>query len=738
MVDRVPLTLFTQVTSISTHATWVDPLNPSDPWNGYPYQWAVTTSVQSQSHSDPSTPRPFTYNGFDVNIGDWLVFSSSAMALEIISITVQGDSELTMIVEDVSLHNLLNNPAQSGQGIGPTSAAGEFDCLIITLNSTGVPIFAPLADYSVPINLVADITNRFQFRNYIQDFIPATQPGHGFSVGDVIYIDRLGNYTLSSANLEESANSIGTVTSINQPSVGDFTYRPIGRYVTNLPELPGVPGQRLYVSGTELGGLVASQPSPYAVPIYIKISNTSGILTTGAGGGGSGNISILGNTISSVNQDGNIILNANGNGTIQASNLAVNTLAQGRVVIVGENGRLIDTGYLTYDSFLQALSVGNVRIASDYISTNTAGVPLILTTAGGANVQVLTDLDLSGNRGVNAQDPIEPQDLATKGYVDAVASGLSPKAAVYLATTNDLNAVFNPLIGYGALTGISYQQLEIDGEYPTVDSRILVKNQTNQEENGIYRVAQVGNITEPWILFRTNDFNGQGISGQVSSGDFVFVTDGSINADTGWVMTTPNPITVNTSPIIWTQFSAAGVIQAGFGLTKNGTVLDVNVAAIIDQETGLNASPGPLGFNIIEINVGPTTPLEFYNGALRVKSSIAGTGLSYNPLYGNINVLSNQATVTGLGNVTSGTWSADTIAIEHGGTGNIQIGLPSQALVVNDDGTGLEYQYRSKLTEGSEPPYLPSPADGDKWFNTDTGIMFTRITDANGGHWVEL
>ena len=75
MTARVPITLFTNITSIVPYANWSDPLNPTDPWNGYPYQWTVTISVQAQAHSDPYTPTPFTYNGLDVIPGQWLIFT---------------------------------------------------------------------------------------------------------------------------------------------------------------------------------------------------------------------------------------------------------------------------------------------------------------------------------------------------------------------------------------------------------------------------------------------------------------------------------------------------------------------------------------------------------------------------------------------------------------------------------------------------------------------------------------
>ena len=750
MADRVPITLFVNVGSVTAYASWSDPLNPSDPWTGYPYQWTVSFQVRPQPHSDPSTPRPFTYNGLDISVGDWLIFSSAALALQIVSVTSQTDSSLTVIAEDVSLYNILSDPSQTGQGIGPISPHDVFDCLVVKTSPAGIPIFSTISDYSIPINLISDITNRFQFRNYVQDYIAAVQPGHDFLIGDVIYIDQDGVYRKSISTDPGAEVSIGTVTSIDQPNIGDFTYRPIGRYVTNLPALPGNPGQVLYVSSTVPGGLTPVPPSPVAIPVYIKISNTSGILTSGGGGGGgaAGNISIIGNTILATNTNGNINLQPNGNGTVNSpsaniTNLVADTgrftsLTPGRVVVVGPDGSLVDTGYFTFDIPSTALSVGNVKISSDFITTTDSGIPLVLTTSGNANVKVAATLDLDGNRIVNVQDPLQDQDVATKSYVDAVATGLSTKEAVHVATGLPLNATYTPSVAYGSLTANVYERLIIDDIEPGINSRILVKNQIDERENGIYRVVQIGSPGEPWLLSRTTDFNGQGVAGEIRSGDFVFVEVGTAYGGTGWVMTSPNPVTVNVSDIRWTQFSAAGVIQAGFGITKTGTVLDVNVAAIIDKNTGLNATPGPTGNKIIEIHLSSTTPLEFDQGALQVKSSIAGSGLSYNPVAGNIRINSDQPTVSGLGNIISGTWSAGVISTQYGGTGLSVIGLPAQVLVVNNSGTALEYDYRSKLTEGNIPPYFPQPADGDKWFNTDTGIMFTRITDDTGSHWVEL
>lgn len=705
MLGRVPLTLFTNVSLITPYATWSDPSNMTDPWTGSAYQWEVVVNIQSQTHGDPSTPRPFSYNGLDVTIGDWLVFSNQGIALEIISITAQSDSQLTLIVEDVALHNIVTDPAQSGNGIGAESPNNVYDCLIINLNAEGIPVFANIADYGVPINLLSDIVNRFQFRNYIQDYIPAAQPDHAFAIGDIIYLSNDGTYHASVTTEEESRNSIGVVTSINQPNVGDFTYRPVGRYVKNLPVLPGLPGDRLYVSNSTPGGITSLKPTDAAIPIYIKISNTSAILST-ASGESSGNLVIQGNNLQATNTNGNVNLVPQGAGSVN---------------IVGPNG----------------LFVGNIEINPEYINTVTPGTPLILS-ANAANVTIVTPLDMAGNRITNLADPLQPQDAATKSYVDAVASGLNTKEAVNAATTEDLNATYTPNVAYGSLTANVYQALVLDMYTAQLNDRILVKNQIDPIENGVYRVVQTGGPGQPWLLSRTTDFNGQGIAGNVSAGDFVFVEYGMQYAGTGWVQITPNPVTVNSSPILWTQFSQAGITEAGFGLSKNGLALDVNVAAIIDTTTGLSAGPGPGGHKIIEITLDPLTPLEFYNGGLRVKSSIAGTGLNFDIPSGTLNINPSQPTITQLGNITIGEWQATPVSTQYGGTGLASVGQPAQALVVDDYGVGLTWAYRSKQSQGSTYPVFPSPADGDKWYNTDLGILFTFITDDTGSHWVEL
>ena len=697
---RVPLTLFSNVVSIVPYANWVDSLNPSDPWTGYPYQWQVTVNVQSQTHSDPDTPVPYTYNGLNVAIGNWLIFNSSSLAVEIISISSQTDQILTFIVEDIGLSNIVNDPTQSGIGIGAVSDPGVYDCILINLNSEGIPVFASISDYAVPINLMPDIVNRFQFHNYIQDFIQGDQLGNNFQIGDIIYLNQNGTYTASLSTLTRSTQSIGTITSVNQPDIGNFTYRPINRYVTNLPTLPGYPGDLLYVSSTTPGGLTTSVTAGNTIPVYIKITDTSAIFAGGSGA--------------------------------SATQVPISEIAYG-----GFGAQLASNASFTFDYVTTTLTVGNLQITGDYITTSSRGDNLILA-ANVANVQITTALDMTGNRIINVEDPINDQDVATKSYVDAVASGLNVKASVDVSTLGDLDATFTSSVNYGSLTSNSYGRLAIDGYYPVIADRVLVKNQLNLVQNGIYSVIQIGGVSAAWVLSRSLDFNGHGIAGNVESGDFTFVQSGTANSGTGWVVTTHDPITINVSPIVWTQFSAAGVILPGFGLTQSGQMFNVNAAAFVDNSTALKTIVGPGGFGIIELQLDPHSPLIFSNNTLSMSSTIAGIGLTYNSSVGVINVNNAQPEIVSLGTITSGTWNAAPIGYQYGGTGNITIGTPGQILGVNLNGNGIQYLNHSQLTEATIPPTFPIPADGDRWYNTASGVMFTYITDDTGNHWVQL
>lgn len=163
-------------------------------------------------------------------------------------------------------------------------------------------------------------------------------------------------------------------------------------------------------------------------------------------------------------------------------------------------------------------------------------------------------VSLNSQKITNLLDPTSDQDAATKAYVDAARSGLDVKQSVRAATTANIT-----------LSGTQ----TIDGVSVIAGDRVLVKDQSTASQNGIYVVA-----AGSWS--RATDADS---STEVTAGMFTFVTEGTTNADSGWVLTTNDTITLGTTSLAFAQFSGAGQITAGAGLTKNGNTIDVATAS---------------------------------------------------------------------------------------------------------------------------------------------------------------
>ena len=163
-------------------------------------------------------------------------------------------------------------------------------------------------------------------------------------------------------------------------------------------------------------------------------------------------------------------------------------------------------------------------------------------------------INVNNSRISNVTDPTQAQDAATKAYVDAVKQALDIKDSVRVATTANIT-LSSDLNSGDTIDGVTLA----DGD------RVLVKNQTTASENGIY-VAGFSPI-------RSADANA---SVDVTSGMFCFVEEGTVNADNGYVLTTNDPITLDTTALTFVQFSGAGQLVAGEGLTKSGNTLSVN------------------------------------------------------------------------------------------------------------------------------------------------------------------
>ena len=162
--------------------------------------------------------------------------------------------------------------------------------------------------------------------------------------------------------------------------------------------------------------------------------------------------------------------------------------------------------------------------------------------------------NISTTTGQISTSPVNAADIANKLYVDTVAQGLGPKEACNVATTANIT-----------LSGLQ----TIDGYTTVVGDRVLVKNQTNTANNGIY-------IASATSWSRSPDANTW--AELVSA--FTFVETGSTEADTGWVCTVDAGGTLGTTPVTWAQFSGAGTYQAGTGLTLTGNTFSITNTAV--------------------------------------------------------------------------------------------------------------------------------------------------------------
>ena len=184
---------------------------------------------------------------------------------------------------------------------------------------------------------------------------------------------------------------------------------------------------------------------------------------------------------------------------------------------------------------------------------------------------------MGGNQITNVADPTQAQNAATKAYVDAVKTGLNVKDSAKLATTAALAAstYANGSSGVGAtLTANANGALTIDSVAASTSDRVLVKDQADAAQNGIYTVTNTGGAGAAFVLTRATDAD---TGAELPGGTFIFVTQGTNNADNGFTFTHNGTPTMGTTDLTVAQFSGAGQIDAGAGLTKSGNTLAVQV-----------------------------------------------------------------------------------------------------------------------------------------------------------------
>jgi hypothetical protein len=223
------------------------------------------------------------------------------------------------------------------------------------------------------------------------------------------------------------------------------------------------------------------------------------------------------------------------------------------------------------------------------IATGTSPITVTSTTkVTNFNADYLDDYhaDSSANANTIAQrytngrlkvaDPSDTQDAVNLGYMTAAIAGATdPKAAV-LYTTAAALASYTYLSN--VLTAVANGALSVDGQTPAVNDRIGVVYETGSYEqyNGIYVVTVVGDGATQWVMTRSSDADQDS---EVTNGLQFWCTAGDTNNGSGWLLTTPDTIILNTTPLTFIQNNGTAQITAGNGIDKTGNVLSVLVNA---------------------------------------------------------------------------------------------------------------------------------------------------------------
>jgi hypothetical protein len=389
-----------------------------------------------------------------------------------------------------------------------------------------------------------------------------------------------------------------------------------------------------------------------------------------------------------------------------------------------------EVGIGTYTSSGTTLSRDTVLSSSDSGNkvTFSAGQKKVFVTYPS---EKSVNFDVSGNISVssaiitNVAEPIIGSDAATKLYVDTLAAqGISYHEPVKYEvpnTTGNLTATYNNgTAGVSAtLTNAgSLVPFIPDGITASISDRVLVYNQTNAYENGVYVVSTVGNGSTAWVLTRAADADTYGVKSptELGGGDAFFVTSGNTGAGETYICNNPSVIIFGSTAITFAQISSAQVYQAGNGISITNTTISLATpVSVANGGTGQSAAPS-------------NGQLLIGNGVSFVLSTLtAGSGISITNSAGSITL-----SATNSGAVTSVTASSP-LASSGGATPNISIANSTgTGSVVLDQGATISSATITAAVSASITTITGSSANITTVTGTTAGFSSAAITQLSG------
>lgn len=253
----------------------------------------------------------------------------------------------------------------------------------------------------------------------------------------------------------------------------------------------------------------------------------------------------------------------------------------------------VDSAAIADGSIVNADVNASAAIALSKLAAVTASKALVSDGSGFASAATTTSTEIGYVSGVTS---------AIQTQIDALTAGLDLLTSCVAASTTALTVTYlNGALGVGAtLTNAGAQAaISLDGQSPSVNQRVLIKNQASDFQNGIYKVTTVGDGTHNWVLTRVLDYDQ---AAEVTPGDLIPVTAGTVNAGTFWLQTATVAV-MGTDSISFSNFytpasflkvasnlsdlNNAGTARSSLGL---GTAAVLNVGTSASQIVQLDGS----------------------------------------------------------------------------------------------------------------------------------------------------
>jgi hypothetical protein len=541
----------------------------------------------------------------------------------------------------------------------------------------------------------------------------------------------------SATNVNISATAIGAITAING-TANEIDATGVSTVTLSLPNALTFTGKTVTggtFTGTTVTGATQSGGTINNTPIGATTPSTGAFTTLSASVSGT----VAGDTIT-TNTATQTLTNKTLTTPIIASisNTGLLTLPTSTDTLVGRNTTDTLTNKTISGSNNTLTNIGNASLTNSSVTVGTTAIAL-----GGSS------LTLGGLTSVAVtQDPTTALQLATKQYVDSLAaSGIHYHAPVYVEspdTAGNLNATYNQPGGAGngvgaTLTNAGTQAaLVIDGVLMTVGKRVLIYNQTNQTENGVYTVTVVGTVSTNWVLTRATDADTYSpfSPNALGQGDAFFVQAGNTGAGETYICNTVGVIVFGTTNITFVQLSSAQIYSAGTGLTLTGTVFSITNTAVTAGAYG-SASTVPT----FTVNAQGQLTL-----ATNASIAINGNQITSGTI-GSAYLSGSYTGITGVGTLTAGTWNAGTIGVAYGGTnitfytaGDLLYASGSTTLskltlgtanyVLTSSGTAPQYVAQSTLAVGSATNATNVGITANST-NADNYLTFVSATSGN-------